>query len=215
MASLANRRCGQSDAGFTLVETLITSVLTLVVLGMGYGILRTTTTSANTASNRAVNAGIAKQVVDSLETNLRYATAVTVCGPGSSTASCTAPSSATTATLAVANQSGGSQSTCTLWGLTSSGLTRTIPTSSGGSGVAVVLQPGVSAAANAGGTATYGFNVPSVSNGSSSKLVQIDLAVNADRVFKAGDTVTVHELIAPDNSGTAATPATSSGAACS
>jgi prepilin-type N-terminal cleavage/methylation domain-containing protein len=179
------RRDSRDERGVTLVEVLIASVLTLVVLAMGYGILSTTTKTAATVTSRAVNSTDARQAITLLEANLRYADAVWVCGPGAS-GTCPAVPANTVANLVVTNAAGSNvvtQPACARWSVTTAGLVETA------SGVSTTVMPGVSAATTAG----FALPLP--------HLVQIDLKVNTETGSHvvAADAVTVHDLVTPDN----------------
>lgn len=183
------------ERGMSLIEVLIASILTLVILIMGYQILSSTSSAATAVGNRAVNSTTARLVIDALEANLRFADAVWVCAPAVTGTPCPSPTSALTTTLTVENASGSSntsQPACAHWTLMAGVITETV------SGTARATTPGVSAA-----TSTTGFSQPLT------RLIQVDLAVNRETVnVKAGDIVTLHELIAPDNlSTTQAAPA--------
>jgi prepilin-type N-terminal cleavage/methylation domain-containing protein len=189
-------RRAPSDGGFTLVELMVVSALTLVVLTMAFAILRTTQQTATTTSIRAVNSVDAREALTSLEADLRFATQVSVCA-SATTATCATPAAGGPATLAVASATGAA---CTDWKIQSSGITnagvttglwRTV------SGTTVLLVPGLAAAPNAAGATTSGFSLPLSNN----RLVEIDLAVNTATApsYKAADTVTVHDLISPDD----------------
>ncbi len=176
----------RDERGFTLLELVVASALTLVVLIMGYQILNTTTSTAAAVGNRAQNSTAARLVIDSLEDNLRYADAVWVCGPGATVLTpCPAPIVGTATTLTVQNATGSSnvgQAACTQWAVTSGNLTMTTIQATS------VVATGVSVYAS-----TTGFSQPLA------RLVQVDLQVNQEKRPIAADTVTLHDLIAPDN----------------
>jgi prepilin-type N-terminal cleavage/methylation domain-containing protein len=105
------RRTRPDERGVTLIELLVASVLTLVVMVIGYDVLSTTTRTVNVVTVRTFNSNNARVVVDSLEANLRYADGAW------------AP---TSSSLAVSNASGTSSTTrqprCALWLVTRRGL---------------------------------------------------------------------------------------------
>jgi hypothetical protein len=176
---LARKR---DERGLTLIEVLVSSALTLLVLIMGYQILDSTTSAASAIGNRAQNSTAARLVIDALEANLRNAYAIWVCGP--SGLPCTAP----TTTLTVANAAGSSNATqpaCAHWTITASGLQMV-------GGALPFTTPGVVAFKG-----TNGFSEPTP------RLIEIDLSVNQAPRPLSSDTVSVHDLIAPDNITTA------------
>ncbi len=205
----------REDFGTTLVEVLVVSIVTLVILTMAYHILQTTTQTTRTTTNRAANAADARQAVDFLESSLRNASAVNLCGSGSTATSCSAPASPTTSSaiqVITVNGSNPQAVGCTesLWSLTGAGLARAVA-ARGVSGALGLIVPSVAAGTDLHNGPTSGFTLPL----SNQRLVQIDLTVNADShaSYKAADSVTVHDLVAPNNAGTYA--ATTTGASCS
>jgi Tfp pilus assembly protein PilV len=182
------------ERGLSLVEVLVASVLTLVILTMGYQILSSTQSTAATIGNRAENSTNARLAIDSLEANLRYADAVWVCVTAASGTACNSTlTTASATTLTVENASGDSevvQPACAHWTLTSAGLVETT------SSTTTVVTPGAAAS-----TGTTGFSLPLTT------LVEIDLSVNQETIrINSGDAVSIHDLIAPDNLGTLQTP---------
>jgi prepilin-type N-terminal cleavage/methylation domain-containing protein len=75
----------RNEAGFTLLEMLIASSLTLVVLAMGYGFLNSSTKTATAIANRAHNSTEATLAIGALENSIRYANGVWLCAPITST----------------------------------------------------------------------------------------------------------------------------------
>ena len=207
-------RC--DEAGLSLVEVLVASILTLVALLMAYQILNATTSTAGTITNRAHNSTQARITIDTVENSLRLAKGVWVCAPvtstplvsGSASSSCPTYTSGNAALLVSNDKS----PTCSEWILDSNGLSQVaLGTPSNGTFAVTPVTniPGVTPATY-NGTATAGFTLPSGFTGTSNanppvavanRLVQIDLSVNQDLdpPFRSSDAVTVHDVIAPDN----------------
>lgn len=209
-------RVPSDDTGVTLIEVLIASALTVVILIMSYQILGAGTKTANAVSRRSVNSSNAREAVDALEGNLRFATGVWVCNgtPLTTTATCSPPASlstvatwsrTSTATLFVSNASGGTQPTCDEWTISGAGLQEDHVSGTGGTIVATFFAiPGVMAWVPAlGATSTVqtsGFSLTLAG------LIVIDLIVNSaakasdsPSVVDTADAVSVHDFIAPNN----------------
>lgn len=67
-----------SSSGFTLIELLISSALSLIVLGIGAGIFVNGIRTQDTAQTVTTAANTAQQVVRSIQTGVRNASAITV-----------------------------------------------------------------------------------------------------------------------------------------
>jgi Tfp pilus assembly protein PilW len=214
-----------SESGITLVEVLISSVLTVVLLTMAYGILNTTTKTATAITNRANNSTSARLAVDALETNLRFANGVWLCDPwpttqlfsnGQPVATCpvlqtAAQQNQTQSPLSpsVLVSTDGSTS-CSEWVFTGGSLVQlSLGPVSGGSvpSVSLATLPGVLPATYPD-SATPGFtlSLPGTTTTTppvaiAGRLVGIDLSVNEDppASYTTTDTVTVHDAIAPNN----------------
>jgi Tfp pilus assembly protein PilW len=195
-----------NEQGFSLAELLISTVLTLVVLIMGYQVLSATRHTAAAVGNRAQNSTDARLAIDYLEANLRYADAVWV----------TTVSSVTTMTVqnTAVGITNDAQPTCAAWTLPTAGLTETSTRVVSGVDVPLVavVIPGASPYVGTGSTVSAGFSLPL--GASVDTLVEIDLSVNIETVgVISSDAVTVHDLIAPNNLASALE--VPSGAACS
>jgi Tfp pilus assembly protein PilW len=212
-----------AESGITLVEVLISSVLTVVLLTMAYGILNTTTKTATAITNRTNNSTSARLAIDALETNLRFAKGVWLCAP--LTASPATASTASTSCPAYVSGTPGllvstdGTTACSEWIITppNPGPPAVPPTlfqiglgSVNGTSFAytpLTSIPGVSAATYSG-SATPGFtlSLPGTTTTTppvaiAGRLVGIDLSVNEDppASYTTTDTVTVHDAIAPNN----------------
>ncbi len=223
---MASRRETTDESGLTLVEVVIASALTLLLLMMGYGILSTSSKTAAAITNRAQNSTAARLAIDALEADLRFANGVWLCAPvtttplvaGSATVACPTVTTSTAVLVSVdpnlSSGTTGNRPSCSEWMFSGGALDQVdLGTVSNGSIPLTPLanDPGVSAWINSLG-ATTGFSLPStvadasagdggVSANVINRLVQIDLSVNLEptRTYNSGDTVTVHDLIAPQN----------------
>jgi Tfp pilus assembly protein PilW len=203
------------EAGASLIEVLVASSLTLVLLIMGYQILGSSTQTANAVASRSVSSANAREAIDALEGNLRFATGVWVCAGTPATTTCATPTApatvaswtrTSTATLFVTNAGGANQPTCDEWTISSSGLQESHV--SGTTVTTFFTIPGIMNWAPPAGTAVSP-NSTAQSTGFSSTLtglVVIDLLVNSGAkaaatasAFDTADAVSVHDLIAPDN----------------
>jgi Tfp pilus assembly protein PilW len=205
----------RDETGLSLAELMIASLLTLVVLLMGYGVLTTTTKTAATVAARAQNSTEARLTVDALEASLRFANGVWLCAPvtatpqavTSATVACPPPTTATA--LEVSTDSG-----CREWILSSSGtgalseVALATPANAMFTVTPVASTAGVRPWTTTSGTLTAGFSLPLAPSqqvtsllASSQRLVQLDLTVNEQTgaAYSSGNSVTVHDLIAPDN----------------
>jgi prepilin-type N-terminal cleavage/methylation domain-containing protein len=209
-----------SEAGFSLLEVLIASTLTLVVLGMAYGFLNSTTKTASAIGNRAHNSVEATLATGALENSIRYANGVWLCAPvtatpqSAQTASVSCPTYTTgTPALLVSNDTSlasvASGPSCVEWIFANSGLyevqlgtftTSTFPVTP------LTNIPGVLPVTNPNTNSTgFSLQLPYVSVNPplsfAGRLVLADMAVNQDPTasYVAGDGVTVHDAIAPDN----------------
>ena len=197
------------ERGLTLVEVMISALLTLVVLSMAYGILSASLRTASTVGSRAQNSTEARIVIDELEADLRFADGVWVCGAPANGNLCPAPTSNPPVTMTVSNaaaSNNASQPACAQWTLTSA------PSGSATTAGLVETSGGTSSVAMAGTvayTGTTGFSRPLP------RLVEIDLSVNQETgPVVAGDAVSVHEVIAPQNLATAQASTVSSSTPC-
>jgi hypothetical protein len=199
-----------------LVELMIASLLTLLVLGMGFEIFTTTSRTSTTIGNRATNSTSARVAINLLETNLRYATGVLLCGApaggvnpsGSSpTASgmtanvCRTPTANNPAVLVVTNNSvtglGPTQPACTEWTFIPAGsgvgLARTVSSAKAFTTVAPTALPWPYPTASAAHpVASPGFSEPLP------RLVEVDFTVNVEVAPVAANAVTVRDLISPN-----------------
>lgn len=194
----------RDDSGFTLIEALITSILTLVVLMMGYEILNSTTGSATAVSNRSLNEIEARNALTTVEANLRFADGVWVCSAKTvNSTNCSETAGATGSYLVVTNASSSSnvaQPSCAEWDEVAysssdaaSGIYGLVETSGG---VSTPVARDVTSAT---------FTLPSIGSSASQLLVETALSVNrevanepADELDSA-DAVTVSDFVAPDN----------------
>lgn len=104
------RRTGD-EAGFTLVELLVTALVAVITLGIAGGALESMTTASNRATGAATSMGAVSLAVSRLSADLRSTHALTVASSTSFTATVNQPDG-TTATV--------------VWGITGGDLTRTI-----------------------------------------------------------------------------------------
>jgi hypothetical protein len=182
----------------TLVELMIASLLTLVVLGMAYGIFMTTSRTSQTIGSRAINSTSARVAINLLETNLRYATGVLLCGSsGLTTSVCPSPTGNLPNVLMVSNSSvagfGPTQPACTEWEFLPTGsaqgvgLAKTLSATKAFAVVAPTVLPWPYPATSPG------FSLPLA------RLVEIDFTVNVETTPVAADAVTVRDVISPNN----------------
>jgi len=184
------------ERGVTLIEVIVASVLSLIVLLMSYQILNATTNTAQAVTYQASNATNARIALDELEANLRYAngfwlesTSITVSN-GTISPTPLGSSSSTNVSgpvLVVSNSATtafGGQPACAEWAVTSAGLTEaTDPTGGGTLGTPSLMMAGVS-------LTTFTVQIP--------HLLEIDLTENQQSRATA-NAVAVHDLISPDN----------------
>jgi hypothetical protein len=202
-----------AEQGVTFIEVLIASILTLVLLIMGYEILGTSTRTANAISFRSVNSANAREAINALEANLRFASGEWVCGGSPATATCATPtanvlaswSRTSTATLYVTNASGGTQPSCDEWTVTAAGLQEDHV--SGSTVTTIFTLPGVMAWVPPYASATSSTQQSTgFSSGVAGQLVELDLLVNSvakttdsAKTFDTADAVSVHDFVAPDD----------------
>ncbi len=180
----------------TLIEVIVASVLSLIVLLMGYQILNATTSTAQAVTYQASNATNARIALDELEANLRYAngfwiesSSVTVSnGTISPTASGSSGSTSVSGPVLVVSNSTttafGGQPACAEWAVTTAGLTEATDVNGGSNfGTPSLMMAGVSAT-------SFTVQIPD--------LLEIDLTENQQSRSTA-NAVTVHDLISPDN----------------
>jgi Tfp pilus assembly protein PilV len=195
----------EREEGLSLMEVLVASVVSMMLLIMGYELLGAATSTAGAVSSRSVNSANARQAITDLEANLRFATGAWACGATPSTCGTTpqAPTTwqrASAATLYVTNAAGGSQQTCDEWSITASGE---LQETTGNGATVLFKMPGVMAWASSSSDQAAGFSIPLTG------LVVIDLLVNAvnataaatplPATFATADAVSVHDFIAPDD----------------
>lgn len=198
----------RGDSGFTLIEALIASILTLVVLIMGYEILNSTTSSATAVSNRSLNEIEARNALTAVEANLRFADGVWVCTSETvNSTNCSDTAGATGSYLVVTNTvnnatsgSNDIQPACVEWSQ--------VPYSSSdaGTGQFGLLETSSGAtSAVARDVTSASFTLPSIGTTATQLLVETTLTVNREVANEpaievdAADAVTVSDFVAPDD----------------
>lgn len=129
LTAMRRRRRTGDEAGFTLVELVVTGLVAVIALAIAGGVLTNMTAASNRSTSEATAMSAMARAVDLISADLRSTHALTV--------------TSSTGFTATVNQSSGSTTTV-VWGISGGNLTRTV-----GGGTAQTLLTGL--------TSTSGF----------------------------------------------------------